>query len=115
MAAEGVLSPAPAVHVSPPPPATAVSRPWAASGVASLLSCPSVRVHAHGQLPRAPTTAWIVCAAATANNSKMFPTHCMGALIVVLLVAVTSTASAFQNEGERMMSEGGWAGWLEAG
>ena len=102
MAAEGVLSAAPAVHVSRPPPATAGSRPWAASGVASLLSCPSVRVHAHGQLPRAPTTAWIVCAAAiAANNIKMSPTCSMGALVVVLLVAVTSTASAFQNEGER--------------
>merc|ERR1712203_924406 len=52
-----------------------------------------------GQLPRAPTTAWIVCAAATANNSKMFLTHSMGALVVVLLLAVTWTASAFQNEG----------------
>ena len=104
MAAEGVLSAAPAVHVSRPPPATAGSRPWAASGVASLLSCPSVRVHAHGQLPRAPTTAWIVCAAA-ANNIKMFPTCSMGALVVVLLVAVTSTASAFQNEGERGFGE----------
>ena len=107
MAAEGVLSAAPAVHVSRPPPATAGSRPWAASGVASLLSCPSVRVHAHGQLPRAPTTAWIVCAAATAtnNNIKMSPTCSMGALVVVLLVAVTSTASAFQNEGERGFGE----------
>ena len=106
MAAEGVLSAAPAVHVSRPPPATAGSRPWAASGVASLLSCPSVRVHAHGQLPRAPTTAWIVCAAAAANNNiKMSPTCSMGALVVVLLVAVTSTASAFQNEGERGFGE----------
>ena len=106
MAAEGVLSAAPAVHVSRPPPATAGSRPWAASGVASLLSCPSVRVHAHGQLPRAPTTAWIVCAAAAAaNNIKMSPTCSMGALVVVLLVAVTSTASAFQNEGERGFGE----------
>ena len=104
MAAEGVLSAAPAVHVSRPPPATAGSRPWAASGVASLLSCPSVRVHAHGQLPRAPTTAWIVCAAA-ANNIKMFPTCSMGALVVVVLGAVTSTASAFQNEGERGFGE----------
>jgi len=53
-----------------------------------------------GQLPRAPTTAWIVCAAATAaNNIKMSPTCSMGALVVVLLVTVTSTASAFQNEG----------------
>ena len=107
MAAEGVLSAAPAVHVSRPPPATAGSRPWAASGVASLLSCPSVRVHAHGQLPRAPTTAWIVCAAATAaaNNIKMSPTCSMGALVVVVLGAVTSTASAFQNEGERGFGE----------
>ena len=103
MAAEGVLSPAPAVHVSPPPPATAVSRPWAASGVASLLSCPSVpRVHAHGQLPRAPTTAWIVRAAKNAStNVEMLPTHSMCASLVLLLVFI-STASAFQNEGERI-------------
>ena len=88
-----------------PPPATALCqprRPWAASGVASLLSCPSVpRVHAHGQLPRAPTTAWIVRAAKNAKTDvEMLPTHSMCAPLVLLLVFI-STASAFQNEGER--------------
>ena len=120
MAAEGVLSPAPAVHVSPPPPATAVSRPWAASGVASLLSCPSVRVHAHGQLPRAPTTACILCAAnIAADNADMFSSR----IAVVVVLAVASTGSAFQNEGETrniMMSGicgfcGGLGGCFEGG
>ena len=98
MAAEGVLGAAPAVHVSRrPPPATAGSRPWAASGVASLLSCPSVRVHAHGQLPRAPTTACILCAAnIAADNADMFSSR----IAVVVVLAVASTGSAFQNEGE---------------
>ena len=64
------------------------------------------RVHAHGQLPRAPTTAWIV--RATAKNAttndvvEMLPTHSMCAPLVLLLVFV-STASAFQNEGERIL------------
>ena len=73
------------------------ARPWAASGVASLLSCPSVRLHAHGQLPRAPTTACILCAAnIAADNADMFSSR----IAVVVVLAVASTGSAFQNEGE---------------
>ena len=88
------------MHVSCPATGARVSRrglglPW--SGVASLLSCPSVRVHAHGQLPRAPTTACILCAAnIAADNADMFSSR----IAVVVVLAVASTGSAFQNEGE---------------
>ena len=56
-----------------------------------------MRLHAHGQLPRAPTTACILCAAnIAADNADMFSSR----IAVVVVLAVASTGSAFQNEGE---------------
>ena len=58
-------------------------------------------------MPRAPTTACILCAAnIAADNADMFSSR----IAVVVVLAVASTGSAFQNEGEtrnltrRMMS-----------
>merc|ERR1712080_409676 len=49
-----------------------------------------------GQLPRAPTTACILCAAnIAADNADMFSSR----IAVVVVLAVASTGSAFQNEG----------------
>ena len=99
------------MHVSRPATGARVSRrglglPW--SGVASLLSCPSVRVHAHGQLPRAPTTACILCAAnIAADNADMFSSR----IAVVVVLAVASTGSAFQNEGETNEDDE-WRLWI---
>jgi len=48
------------------------------------------------QLPRAPTTACILCAAnIAADNADMFSSR----IAVVVVLAVASTGSAFQNEG----------------
>ena len=56
-----------------------------------------MRLHAHGQLPRAPTTACILCAAnIAADNADMFSSR----IAVAVVLAVASTGSAFQNEGK---------------